>query len=81
MVTNMATKTSHHNDDMPTEIDFSGGLRGKFFKPNAVIRLPVYLDPKVRDYLAERAQNKGIEVDQLINDLLQRDIDLIEAVR
>lgn len=77
----MATKPSHNNDDMPAEIDFSNGTRGKFFKPNTVIRLPVYLDPKVRDYLAERAQTKGIEVDQLVNDLLQRDIDLIEAVR
>jgi hypothetical protein len=77
----MATKTHQNSDDMPAEIDFSQGSRGKFFKPNAAIRLPVYLDPKVRDYLAERAKNKGIEVDQLVNDLLQRDIDLIEAVR
>lgn len=77
----MATKISPHDDGMPAEIDFSQGTRGKFFKPNAAIRLPVYLDPKVRDYLADRAQVKGIEVDQLVNDLLQRDIDLIEAIR
>ena len=81
MVMTMATKTHPDDDDMPAEIDFSQGTRGKFFKPNAVIRLPVYLNPKIRDYLAERAQVKGIEVDQLVNDLLQRDIDLIEAIR
>lgn len=77
----MATKTHSHDDDMPAEIDFAQGTRGKFFKPNAAIRLPVYLDPKVRAYLAERAQVKGIEVDQFVNDLLRHDIEIIEAAR
>ncbi|MDQ3159762.1 MAG: hypothetical protein M3Q51_01920 [Pseudomonadota bacterium] len=77
----MATKTHPHDDDMPAEIDFSQGTRGKFFTPNTTLRLPVYLDPKVRDYLAERAQVKGIEVDQFVNDLLQHDIEIIEAAR
>jgi hypothetical protein len=44
----MATKTQP-NDDLPAEIDFSQGTRGKFFTPNTALRLPVYLDPKVRD--------------------------------
>jgi hypothetical protein len=26
------------DDDMPAEIDFSGGERGKFYRPNAVLR-------------------------------------------
>jgi hypothetical protein len=69
------------NDDMPAEIDFTGGQRGKFYQANAIVRLPVYLDPQVRDYLAERAQRKGIEVDQFINELLQHDIQIIEAAR
>jgi hypothetical protein len=69
------------NDDMPAEIDFSKGTRGKFFRPNARLSLPVYLDADVQDYLSARAQARGIGVDQLVNDLLKKDIELIEAAR
>jgi len=67
------------NDDMPAEIDFSGAQRGKFFRAGAVIRVPVYLDAEVRDYLAARADAKGVPVDRLVNDLLKKNIELIEA--
>lgn len=40
---------------MPAEIDFSKGVRGKFFRPGAELRLPVYLDAEVQAYLAQRA--------------------------
>jgi hypothetical protein len=35
----------------------------------------------VRDYLSERAKAKGINLGRLVNDLLKRDIDLIEAAK
>ncbi|MGQ0800018.1 MAG: hypothetical protein ACT4NL_07915 [Pseudomarimonas sp.] len=46
-----------------------------------ILDLPVYLDADVREYLAERAKAKGIELGRLVNDLLKREIDLIEAVK
>lgn len=70
-----------HDDDLPAEIDFSKGVRGKFFSAGARIRLPVYLDAEVQDYLAQRARARGIEVGQLVNELLRKDIELIEAAR
>jgi hypothetical protein len=76
----MGTQASH-DDDMPAEIDFSKGSRGKFFKAGAVINLPVYLEAEVQAYLAERAKARGIEVAQLVNELLKKDIELIEAAR
>ncbi len=30
----MATTPTADDDDMPAEIDFSGGTRGKFYRPN-----------------------------------------------
>lgn len=72
---------ANHDDDMPSEIDFSKGARGKFFKPGMRTSLPVYLDAEVQDYLAARAKARGIEVDQLVNELLKKDIELIEAAR
>lgn len=66
---------------MKDEYDFSKGTRGKFYRKDAVIDLPVYLDPEVRGYLAERAKAKGVEINRLVNDLLKRDIALIETAK
>ncbi len=66
---------------MKKEYDFSKGVKGKFFKSNAKLNLPVYLDSEVQNYLRERAQSKGVELNQLVNELLRRDIDMIESVR
>jgi hypothetical protein len=66
---------------MQNEYDFSNGQRGKFFRKDATLELPIYLDPQVRDYLAARAKAKGIEVNQLVNELLKRDIELIETAK
>lgn len=66
---------------MKKEYDFSKGERGKFFRKGAQLQLPVYLDADVRDYLQERAQAKGVEVARLVNDLLKREIELIESVK
>lgn len=71
--------TDSHEEDIPQEIDFSAGTRGKFYREGAVARLPVYLEPAVQDYLAARAQARGIELDQLVNELLEKDIERIEA--
>ena len=60
---------------------FSKGERGKFFRENAKLNLPVYLDDEVQSYLQERARSKGVEVAQLVNEMLKQDIKLIEAVK
>lgn len=69
------------NDDIPEEIDFSKGTRGKFFRAEATVNLPVYLDAEVQAYLADRAKARGVDVAQLVNELLRKDIELIETVR
>ena len=77
----MGTQANPLDDDMPAEIDFSKGARGKFFKPGATLSLPVYLEAGVQAYLADHAKARGIEVAQLVNELLKKDIELIEAAR
>ena len=69
------------DDDMPEEIDFSQGTRGKFFKPGLQVNLPVYLEASVQTYLAERARARGVDIGQLVNELLKKDIELLEAAR
>ena len=64
-----------------TEIDFSGAKRGQFYKAGAQLNLPVYLDQKVQTTLAALASAKGVDFSAFINDLLKKDIELIEILR
>lgn len=72
---------SKHDDDMPAEIDFSKGERGKFYRPGAKLNMPIYLDEQVQDALAAIATTKGQELSTLVNDLLKKDIELIQIGR
>ena len=64
---------------MKEEYDFSKAERGKFHRPNLRLIPPVRLEPEVLDFLATRAQARGTTVNQLVNQLLKKDIELIEA--
>ncbi|NBY27751.1 MAG: hypothetical protein EBQ71_12300 [Betaproteobacteria bacterium] len=66
---------------MPAEIDFSGAKRGYFYKSGVQLNLPVYLDQKVQATLAALANAKGVDFSALVNDLLKKDIELIEMAR
>jgi len=66
---------------MREEYDFSKGERGKFHKPDATQHLPVYLDDEILSYLRDRAQAKNIDFNQLVNDMLRREIEIIESVK
>jgi hypothetical protein len=63
---------------MKDEYDFSSAERGKFYKPNLRLIPPLRLEPHVLAFLANRAQAKGTTVNALLNDLLKKDIELIE---
>lgn len=65
---------------MKDQYDFSNGVRGKFYQPGAVFKLPVYLDEHVQGYLSAKADAKGIDLSDLVNDLLKREIEMIQAV-
>jgi hypothetical protein len=67
------------DDGLPAEIDFSGGTRGKFYRPNAKLNLPVYLDADVQAYLAALAARKGVALSELANELLKKDIAILET--
>lgn len=75
------TPNTISDDGMPAEIDFSKGVRGKFHRPGLRLSLPVYLDEQLQSTLAALAQAKGVELSSLVNDLLKKDIELIELGR
>ena len=64
---------------MKDEYDFSRADRGRFYRPDAVLTPPVHLDPDVLAFLTARAAARGISLSELVNALLKKDIELIEA--
>jgi uncharacterized DUF497 family protein len=66
-------------DLMKDEYDFSTAERGKFFREGARLVPPVHLEPEVLDYLSERASARGVSLSSLVNTLLKKDIELIDA--
>lgn len=66
---------------MPAEIDFSGGVRGKFYRPDATMSLPIYLDADVQAYLVALAMRKGVPLSELANDLLKKEIAILEVAK
>ena len=69
------------HDDVPDEIDFTAGTRGKFYRPDTKLNLPVYLDAEVLAYLSAIASRKGVELSALANDLLKKEIAILESVK
>jgi hypothetical protein len=66
---------------MQDEYDFSQAQRGKFYRKGAELIPPVHLEPDVLKYLQARAEARGTSLSQLVNQLLKKDIELIEAAR
>jgi hypothetical protein len=62
---------------MKSEYDFSKGERGKFYHPDAELRLPVYLDPDVAEFMRRLAAKKNMEIGQVVNDWLRTNIGLV----
>jgi hypothetical protein len=62
---------------MKPEYDFTKGKRGKFFRRDAEMRVPIYLDADVLRYLAERAAQEGMPLGEMVNGLLKREIQII----
>ncbi len=79
----MSNETDYINDDpdVPDNIDFSKGVRGKFYAKNMTINLPVYLEQEVQAFLVELATKKGVEMSDVLNELIKRDIALLDAMR
>lgn len=64
---------------MKPEYTFAKAERGKFYRPGAMLQIPVYLEPEVLASLSAKAEEKGVELDRIVNDLLKRDIGIVQG--
>jgi len=68
--------------DMPAEIDFSKGVRGlHHIPPGAKVLLPVSIERGVWEYFSGKAEQRGVELSDLVTEVLKRDIDINEALK
>ena len=65
---------------MKKEHDFTNAERGKFYRPDAKLNIPVYLDDEVRDFVCGIAEKKQADMGQVVNDLLRSDMGLAKAM-
>ncbi len=66
---------------MKKEYDFSGGVRGKFFRSNAKFNVPIYLDVKVKQFVERIAERKRTNVSTVVNHMLRSEMALIKAAK
>jgi len=65
---------------MKREYDFSKAVRGKFYRKGATLRLPIYLDAKLQSQLERIAQKKGKEIGEVVNQLVKKEVELLEEL-
>ena len=65
---------------MKAECDFSKGERGKFYSPDAEFSFPVYLEPDVNDFMNQLADEREVDIQELVNEWLRANIKLIQSI-
>jgi len=66
---------------MKAEYDFSKGERGRFYHPDAMFSFPVYLEPDVSDFMSQLADEKDVDIQELVNEWLRVNIKLVQSVQ
>jgi hypothetical protein len=68
-------------NEMKDEYDFGSAERGKFYRPDAKLNLPVYLDEEVFGFVKEIADRQEADVSAVVNKMIRSDMALAEAMR
>lgn len=66
---------------MKKQYDFSQAERGKFYRPDAKLNLPVYLDQEVLAFVQGIAGKREADLSAVVNQLIRSDMQLAEAMK
>lgn len=64
---------------MKPEYDFSKAERGKFYRPNASMKSPIYLEDSVQEFVRQKAEERGIDPNEVVNEILLKEIALLRS--
>ena len=62
---------------MSDQNDWSKAVRGKFARQRATMQIQVRLNHEVSEELHKRALAAGAEVEDLVNEMLERDLQIV----
>jgi cytidylate kinase len=68
---------------MKPHYDFSKAERGKFYRKEARLRLPIYLiylDSELQQRLERIAQKNGRDLGDIVSNILAKDVELLEEL-
>lgn len=66
---------------MKKRYDFSKGEQGRFYHPDLILKLPIYLDDDVVAFIEEYAKEKKEDLQTAVNDILRHNKDMLQALR
>ena len=70
------------DNDMPAEIDFSKAVRGlHHIPPGAKVLMPASIERSVWEYFSGKAEQRGVDLSDLLTEVLKRDIEINEALK
>jgi hypothetical protein len=65
---------------MKDEYDFSKAERGKFYRPDATLNIPIYLEAENLAFVEKLAKKKHADVSKIVNDLIRSDIQIAKVL-
>jgi hypothetical protein len=65
---------------MKKEYNFSKGTRGKFYRRNVTLKLPIYLDSDNLSFVEKIAKKKKKDLNFVVNELIKTDKSLAKAM-
>jgi hypothetical protein len=66
--------------NMKEEYDFSKAERGKFYRPDVTLNIPIYLEPENLVFVEKLAKKKRADMSKIVNDLIRSDIQLSKVL-
>ena len=66
---------------MKKEYDFSKAERGKFYRDDLTLNLPVYLDAENLRYIERIAKDKKSDLSTIVNKLIKENIKIAQVLR
>lgn len=65
---------------MKEEYDFSKAERGKFYRPDIILNIPVYLEAENLVFVEKLAKKKRADISKIVNDLIRSDIQIAKVL-
>jgi cytidylate kinase len=65
---------------MKKEYDFSKAERGRFYRKDATLRLPIYLDAKLQNQVQDLANRTGRDVSDIVSRIVEKEVRLIDEL-